>query len=246
MLAKSSIILSVFALSASLAAAATPPACLLAAVNTQPNPADLKAVCGNATKVEDTISSICNDDVKPAMSAFSSVCSSAGVAVSTSAVSSTKSSTKTTSASASASASATGSITSTARIPLSTGTYGTGNLSPATIVYTSTYFDTVCSCTKTQSITTTGYAGSTGILTATYPMGTGSSSSGNSTVYGGSSSGSGSGSGAGSAAGASGSSAKGSASASSSAVPFTGAAGRVDLSGLAMGAIAIAGLAVGL
>ncbi|KAK4988060.1 hypothetical protein LTR50_004176 [Elasticomyces elasticus] len=79
---------------------ATPPACLLGAVNSQPQPGQLSAVCGNATSVEASISSLCKDNIGPAMSAFSDVCKSAGVtiAIATSSASGTASTTSSTSA----------------------------------------------------------------------------------------------------------------------------------------------------
>lgn len=60
---------------------ATPPACLLGAVGLQATPSDIKGVCGNATSVENNLSSSCGDNLQAAMSAFSSVCSSAGVLI---------------------------------------------------------------------------------------------------------------------------------------------------------------------
>ncbi|KAK4551943.1 hypothetical protein LTR86_010735 [Recurvomyces mirabilis] len=71
---------------------ATPPACLIAAVNTQANPAAISAVCSgnNATAVESYICKNCTaDTVQLAMSGFASVCAGAGVTISTSSVTST-------------------------------------------------------------------------------------------------------------------------------------------------------------
>ncbi|KAL2355612.1 hypothetical protein BJ546DRAFT_971143 [Cryomyces antarcticus] len=194
MFAKSSIIFAVLAISAKLAVA-TPPACLLAAVNVQSDPADLKAVCGNATSVESTISNICGSNVQPAMSAFSSVCKSAGMTVPpistapTASISTTASdsisatSTDSSSASATISSSATathsgsasatassGSSLSSVTIPLATGGMLVGTAVPTTIVYTSTYFDVSCSCTKTAAMSSTGMAGPTGMATASGVM----------------------------------------------------------------------------
>jgi len=77
---KSTLILSLLALSASVLA--TPPGCLLAAVNTEPNPADLKTVCGSdAKKVQAAIQSMCGSNASIAQSAFAATCSSAGITV---------------------------------------------------------------------------------------------------------------------------------------------------------------------
>lgn len=74
---KSAILVSLFALSSSVLA--TPPACLLAAVNQQQNPADLSSVCGaNGHQVQQAIASICGSNVAVAESAFAATCSSAG------------------------------------------------------------------------------------------------------------------------------------------------------------------------
>jgi hypothetical protein len=77
---KTAILLSIFALSSNVLA--TPPACLLAAVNQQPNPANLTAVCGtNGRQVQQAIASICGSNVAVAESAFAATCSSAGQTV---------------------------------------------------------------------------------------------------------------------------------------------------------------------
>ena len=78
---KTAILLSLFTLSSSVLA--TPPACLLAAVNQQPNPADLTAVCGGSSghKVQQAIANLCGSNVAVAESAFAATCSSAGVTV---------------------------------------------------------------------------------------------------------------------------------------------------------------------
>lgn len=73
------------ALAARVAVAAQPPACLLQAVNTQDNPADMSAVCGDsASAVQSAIASICTGDNAPAaQSAFVATCSAAGQSVGT-------------------------------------------------------------------------------------------------------------------------------------------------------------------
>ncbi|TKA78169.1 hypothetical protein B0A55_03896 [Friedmanniomyces simplex] len=74
MFAKPSTLFALFALAARLAVA-TPPACMIAAVNTQPNPAALQAVCSgsNATAVEEYICKNCSSNAAAALSAFASV-----------------------------------------------------------------------------------------------------------------------------------------------------------------------------
>ncbi|KAL6251488.1 hypothetical protein RBB50_001697 [Rhinocladiella similis] len=63
--------------------AATPPGCLLSAVNTQDNPTDLSSICGDdATDVQSAINSLCSGSNKSAaQSAFIATCSSAGSSV---------------------------------------------------------------------------------------------------------------------------------------------------------------------
>ncbi|CAK3865903.1 Hypothetical predicted protein [Lecanosticta acicola] len=106
MFAKLATVFTLLALSAHVAVA-TPPACLIAAVNTQDDPSDLKSVCGDgASVVKKYISSNCGDSQDAANSAFMDVCKDAGVTVSSSASSSgtaTKSATKSASSSASVS-----------------------------------------------------------------------------------------------------------------------------------------------
>ncbi|KAK3670475.1 hypothetical protein LTR78_009579 [Recurvomyces mirabilis] len=97
---------------------ATPPACLIAAVNTQPNPATLSAVCSgnNATAVESYICKNCTaDTVQLAMSGFASVCAGAGVTI--------KNTTSCSATSSSSSSSGTASMTSSGAI-LATGSSG--------------------------------------------------------------------------------------------------------------------------
>jgi len=77
---KSLLLLSVFTFSSSILA--TPPACLLAAVNTEPNPANLDTVCGSdAQKVQQAIFSKCGSNNDVAQSDFVATCSSAGKSV---------------------------------------------------------------------------------------------------------------------------------------------------------------------
>jgi hypothetical protein len=81
---KTSIALSLLALAARVLAA-TPPGCLLNAVNTQDDPTDLSSICGSdATDVQEVIASICpSGAVSAAQSAFIATCSGAGSSVGT-------------------------------------------------------------------------------------------------------------------------------------------------------------------
>jgi len=64
--------------------AATPPACLLAAVQEQPNPADLKALCGTLEpQMASNITASCSGSVlASAIADYSSTCLAQGVTVS--------------------------------------------------------------------------------------------------------------------------------------------------------------------
>jgi hypothetical protein len=63
-------------------AVASPPGCLLGAINQYSDPADLKAVC-KAKDVTSKIASFCGDNTKDALSAFADVCNGQGVKVCT-------------------------------------------------------------------------------------------------------------------------------------------------------------------
>jgi len=77
---KTSVVLSLLALSVRVLA--IPPACLLDAVNTQDEPSDLAAICGNESKdVQQAIASLCGDNQSVAQSAFIATCSGAGSSV---------------------------------------------------------------------------------------------------------------------------------------------------------------------
>ncbi|THY29876.1 hypothetical protein D6D01_03431 [Aureobasidium pullulans] len=63
---------------------ATPPACVLKAVNgPDSSPGNVKEICGNGSNVKQALVSDCGTNFDAAMSAFSSICSSAGVTIST-------------------------------------------------------------------------------------------------------------------------------------------------------------------
>jgi hypothetical protein len=60
--------------------AASPPGCLLGAVNTYSEPADIKSVCSEKD-VTNTIAKFCGDSSKQALEAFADICNGAGVKV---------------------------------------------------------------------------------------------------------------------------------------------------------------------
>ncbi|PGH22919.1 hypothetical protein AJ80_02968 [Polytolypa hystricis UAMH7299] len=76
---KSAILVAFLAL-CNIVLATVPPACLLAAVNTQPKPADLDTICGaKSTTVQREILKACDDDqTSAALKAFQKSCSEDG------------------------------------------------------------------------------------------------------------------------------------------------------------------------
>ncbi|KAF1928720.1 uncharacterized protein M421DRAFT_420617 [Didymella exigua CBS 183.55] len=87
---------------------ATPPGCLLGAVNEYSDPSDLKTVC-KAKDLTTQIAKFCGDDTKAALSAVADICNDQGVKVSTDVPTSTGS-VQSSGTGASASATGTGSI----------------------------------------------------------------------------------------------------------------------------------------
>ncbi|KAI5201646.1 hypothetical protein E4T39_05164 [Aureobasidium subglaciale] len=84
MLSKISIVITLLALLIQFAVAATPPACVIRAVGeSDQSPTDIKDICGSGSTVEQILVSDCGNDLDAAMSAFSSICSRAGVTIST-------------------------------------------------------------------------------------------------------------------------------------------------------------------
>jgi hypothetical protein len=61
-------------------AVASPPGCLLGAVNSYSEPADVKSVCSEKD-VTKTIAKFCGDSTKQALEAFADICNGAGVKV---------------------------------------------------------------------------------------------------------------------------------------------------------------------
>lgn len=156
---KTSIILPILVSFAVRVLADVPPACLLNAVNTQEDPSNLSAVCGNeANDVQKAIASLCSGNVvSVAQSAFISTCSVAGSSVAPYTATSNSSATTTKNSSAT---------------------------SAGTFIYTTAVYNSDCSCTTTIVATaTSGAVVSTGLATATGANGAsstgGSSASGN-------------------------------------------------------------------
>jgi len=89
-------------------AVATPPGCLLGAVNQFKDPSDLKAVC-SAKDLSEKVSGICGGDAQTAMEALADICNGAGVKLSTSNASSASGSSASATASAHKSAGTAGS-----------------------------------------------------------------------------------------------------------------------------------------
>jgi hypothetical protein len=155
MFSKSALVLTFFVIAK--LATATPPACLLAAINTQDDPSEVSDIC-KSSKMEPTIISYCGDNTQQALSDFASVCKGVGVTVSSAAPS----------ASGTLSAKSSGNATINASTPLTTA-----HASTSVFVYTPASFDSSCSCTKTAAITTTAVSGPTGVVTSGTATGTG-------------------------------------------------------------------------
>ncbi|EME83977.1 uncharacterized protein MYCFIDRAFT_214564 [Pseudocercospora fijiensis CIRAD86] len=120
MFAKAPTVLAILALTAQVVVA-TPPACVLAAVNTQNDPSDFKTVCG-ASEVQQYMSSKCGNYLDTAQTYFSDYCKANGAKVASVSSSSSSSHTATQSSSgASHSATATGSASAGTDSSSSTG-----------------------------------------------------------------------------------------------------------------------------
>jgi len=118
--------------------------------STESDPSNLQTICGDdVSKVESQIVSLCGSNTDAAMKAFVSTCSAAGKTVrmymstlrNKSLCSQSLIATYSSSASGSASATGTGSMVTTTPSTMS-----------QTIQYTSTFFDSDCSCTKTTAL----------------------------------------------------------------------------------------------
>ncbi|OCK81142.1 hypothetical protein K432DRAFT_381580 [Lepidopterella palustris CBS 459.81] len=142
-------------------ATATPPACLLAAINTADDPSKVSDIC-QSSKMENTIVSYCGSNTQQALSDYALVCKGAGVTVSSVAPSSA-----TGSAAASSSGSATANASKNTSIALSASKPVT-----SVIVYTTASFDSSCSCTKTAAVTSTAIVAPTALVTSGTATGT--------------------------------------------------------------------------
>ncbi|KXT04181.1 hypothetical protein AC578_53 [Pseudocercospora eumusae] len=108
MFARASTVFAILALTAQVVVA-TPPACVIAAVNTQDDPSNFKTVCG-ASEVQQYMSSKCGNNLDAAQSYFSDYCKANDAPVAS--VSSSSHSATKSSSGASHSATSTGSATS--------------------------------------------------------------------------------------------------------------------------------------
>ncbi|PQE23978.1 gpi anchored cell wall protein [Rutstroemia sp. NJR-2017a WRK4] len=111
---------------------ATPPACLLAAINEQPEPSDLKAICGTLeSSVAGNITEKCSGNAySGAVSAYEATClSSAGVTVSITSSASSSSGTGSASATTTATGSAGAKISGSANATGSSAASGSKNSS---------------------------------------------------------------------------------------------------------------------
>jgi hypothetical protein len=79
MLARTLLAATLFALT-SFTVAAPPPGCLLGAVNSYDDPANVKSVC-QAKDASKTIAKFCGDSTKDALEAFADICMDKGVKV---------------------------------------------------------------------------------------------------------------------------------------------------------------------
>jgi hypothetical protein len=61
-------------------AVASPPGCLLGAINTYDDPSNMKAVCSEKNAAQ-TIQKFCGDSSQEALEAFADICNGAGVKV---------------------------------------------------------------------------------------------------------------------------------------------------------------------
>lgn len=182
MFAKASTLLAVFAVAARVAAS-SPPACLLAAVNTCENPADIKNICSKESdKVTSYLTKNCGDYEDAANKWFKETCEDAGETISGGSSNSSSSSTASHSGSKTASASgtlstATGNSTESSHTITGASTFATGISGAASgtgsngVYSTDSNNGTVISTAGTAGPTTSGNAG-------TSPTGAAGTSSG--------------------------------------------------------------------
>lgn len=153
---------------------ATPPACLLAAINQQPNAADLDSLCGSKSgEVQAAMAKVCGKDIEAALKAYDATCKTAGKTVSmTSSASSTSSSSS--SDSSTGSGSATGVRTSSAPYPTGSG-YSPSGFSPSVPLGTGTSYNWP---TVTPTMTTQAAGGAVSPTAGSAASGSGNPASG--------------------------------------------------------------------
>ncbi|KAF2430658.1 hypothetical protein EJ08DRAFT_733921 [Tothia fuscella] len=209
---QTTVILSLFGACVQVVLAQQPPACLLAALNQQPNPADMKALCSaKASDVQKAIQNACSGADEPSsLDSFTDSCKGAGFTIKAVDSDSSSSASASATGSASASASASGNTKSTSNAMPSSNIFPMQTSKVTTVNATPTFgFDNHPNTILTNSSgvgTAKGTAKASATGTGASASATGLTESGTSGTNGASGSGSGSGSGgkSGSAAAASG------------------------------------------
>ncbi|KAG9684899.1 hypothetical protein KCU95_g12779, partial [Aureobasidium melanogenum] len=157
---KMSIVFAIFALLIQVVVSNTP-ACVLQAVNQAgKSPSDVKDICTGGSNVEQSLVSDCGNNFDAAMSAFSSICSGAGVTISTWNAASSPATPVSTPVSSSAISTSTDSATATTSEAKSDST-STVTASQASVP------SSVSSTESTAESTNSGATTAIGILTAT-------------------------------------------------------------------------------
>ncbi|KAH0372263.1 hypothetical protein KCU65_g1374, partial [Aureobasidium melanogenum] len=181
---KISVIFAILALLIQVAVSNTP-ACVLQAVNQAgKSPSDVKDICAGGSTVEQSLVSDCGNNFDAAMSAFSSICSGAGVTISTwNAASSSATPVGTPVSSSAISASTTSTAVSTSEAKSdSTSTVAPSQASvPSSASSIESTAETTNNgattatgiLTATDTVTSTQAAGSSGASTSSNPVSTG-------------------------------------------------------------------------
>nr|OQO26611.1 hypothetical protein B0A51_06673 [Rachicladosporium sp. CCFEE 5018] len=186
MLTLKTTLLAVLATATSLVAAA-PPACLLAAVNTCPDPSDFKSICSSPDTVTSYILKNCGDNAQTALSAFEGLCKNAGQTVLISTSSSSSASDFSTASSSASSTASGASATSSAIYSASSASSSGTDISSASDSSMSSTLATSASATgSTASATdsstaagpTSGFAGPSATGAAPSASGTANSATG--------------------------------------------------------------------
>jgi hypothetical protein len=189
MFAKASTLFAIFAVAARVAAS-SPPACLLAAVNTCENPADIKEICSKESdKVTSYLTKNCGDYEDAATKWFKETCEDAGETISGGSSNSSSSSTASHSGSKTATASGTlstasGNSTESSHTITGASTFATGISGAASgtgsngVYSTDSNNGTVLSTAGTAGPTTAGNAGTRPTSAAGTSSGSASSGAG--------------------------------------------------------------------